>query len=514
MENTFSTIDYLVIAAYLGGIVVLGAIFYKRQNSLEEYFHASGRIPWWAVGISIFATALSPITYLALPGWIFLKDSRTALVGSLVSLGFVFLTVAIWVPVWGRLRTMSIYEYLERRYHASIRVLGAVLFILTMVFWLGTALVTAAQAFESATGFDGRWCLIVITLLGTAYTVLGGMRAVIWTDVAQFLIFVLGYAVIGVILLIAFSWQPTEIYDIASSQISEVTHHPHTKLISFEFSLSVEATIWAILFSQLIGAVAYGTRQINVQRMHAAGSRRAMYKAVVAGSVCALVFIFFEMLASWGFVAFYHKFAQTAGTFEHPDQVLPHFIAQQLPVVLRSLMMAAILAALMSSFDSAINSMSNVAISDFYRRHIKREGSDRHYVFVAKILTLFFGLLLLAFSLWQYAHSQSTALERLGKLNNLIAAPMMSFFVLGIFSKRTNAGGVLCGFFASILFSLVFNGFPGLIRPMVPGINWMWIGGFATIVNVVVGYAASFLLTAPRPEKVAGLTIFGRKSDG
>ena len=169
----FNAIDYAVIAVYLVGIIALGMAFTGRQKSLKEYYHGGGNLPWWAVGISMLATGLSPISYLSGPGWIFIKDSRESIVHSLLGLAVIPLTAAIWLPLWSRVRVMSIYEYLEIRFHPAMRVCGAVLFIITTTLWVGTALVTAALGFEKVSGFDGRWCLVLITVVGTTYTVMG-----------------------------------------------------------------------------------------------------------------------------------------------------------------------------------------------------------------------------------------------------------------------------------------------------------------------------------------------------
>ena len=139
----------------------------------------------------------------------------------------------------------------------------------------------------------------------------------------------------------------------------------------------------------------------------------------------------------------------------------------------------------------------------FHKRFRKRECSERHLVVVAKIATFFFGGLLLAFSLWQYEHRGDTALERLGKLSNLIAAPVPAFFLLGIFFKRANTPGVICGALAGIAFALAFNGFPGLMKPVFTGINWMWIAGLGLIASLIVGGVASLLFPPPPPEKTA-----------
>ena len=509
--NQFGFPDYAVLVVYLVAMVVLGAWFSGRQKSLKEYFHAGGAMPWWAVGISMMATRLSPISYLAVAGWIFTKDSRYNFGGYLLMFGFIFLAAAMWLPLWGRLRVFSIYEYLERRYHGGLRSFGAVLFIVKGVFWLGTALVTASMGFESVTGFDARLCMVIIALLGTVYTVAGGMRAVIWTDVAQFAVFVIGYVAIGVVLLIAFQWQPAAIYETASAQISTKTGYPHTQLFSFELDMAVEATIWSILFIRLFEAFEFGAKQDLVQRLHAAGGRRAMYRSMVASVVCSLLFFAIVLPVSWGFVAFYANHPELA-TMGHTDQVVPHFVAHQLPIIMRGLLMAGVLAALMSTFDSEINSMSTVAIRDFYQRFVRGEHSQRHLVLMARLATLLFGALLLVFALWQYDHSGDTALERLGKLGNLIAAPVPAFFILGLFSKRANTGGVVCGAVAGMLFALVFSGFKGVVEPIhmkvdwIHEINWMWIGGLSLMVNLIVAWTTSFLFPPPHASQLAAAT--------
>ena len=503
-------IDYSIIGAYLVGMVVLGAVFTRRQKTLSEYFHAGGKIPWWAAGISILATALSPISYLAGPGWIYEKDSRYSIVGTLVGFLMVIGAAYLWVPLWSRLRVFSIYEYLERRYSPGVRTFGALVFLLGAMFWIGTALGTAAQAFEQVTGFPGPWCLIIIVVLGTAYTVMGGMRAVIWTDVAQFVIFILGYGAIFIVMLYIFDWNPFEIYRVASTKISPETGYPHTKLISFEMSLAVEATIWAIVFGRMMEVLSYGTSQMAVQRMHSTGSPRNMVKAMLGGHFCVLIFVLLSLPASWGFVAYYHLHPEEAWKIGHTDEVLPRFVIDHLPIILRSLIMAGVLAALMSSFDSAINSMSNIAISDLYRRYFKKHASEHDLVVLAKLLTVVFGLVLLDYAMYQYDPAGDTAGEKLGKLNAVITAPVVSFFLLGLLSRRTNTAGALIGALGGVKFALYCNGFPGFIEPQVRYINWMWIGGLATLLNLALGYLASFLFRPPAKEDIAGLTIYDR----
>ena len=574
----FSIFDYLVIGIYLASMVVMGILFSGRQKSLKEYFHAGGNLPWWAVGISLIATHLSPISYLALPGWIFERDTRSPLGGGLIEFLMVLPTAALWIPIWARLRVLSIYEYLERRFHPAVRSTGAMLFIVYTVFWLSTALVAASKGFESVSGFDGRLCLLVIGLLGAFYTVLGGMRAVIWTDVVQYVVFVGGYLMIAIVLLSYFD--PMEIWTLASNQISERTGHPHTKLISHEWSLAVEGTIWVLLSGSVVRALAFGTNQITVQRMHATRDRRTMFKALLANAVTGYGFVLFTVPVAWGFVAYYSQHPELKRQITHPDMVLPHFVLLNLPLIMRSLVMGGVLAALMSTFDSALNSMSNVTNNDFYRRYLEPNRSEDHYVRVAKLLTLGFGVVLLAFALSQYDQQRGTAGEHFTRLTSLVSAPIGAFFVLGILSRRVNTPGVLCGAVAAIALSLGFNGLPPMVQPVLnkttlfavesgipegldqgaistrlagrfrtngivlrsdaavlvreegrrwdirngelfyllereggvvtvahEPISWMWIPVLSMVVNLLVGYLASFLFTRPPPERLAGLTL-------
>jgi Na+/proline symporter len=157
----------------------------------------------------------------------------------------------------------------------------------------------------------------------------------------------------------------------------------------------------------------------------------------------------------------------------------------------------------MSTFDSIINSMGSVTVNDFARRYLLRGASEEKLVFTAKALTVFFGGLMLVFALWQIQTQGETAMEKLDKLVNVIGAIMPSFFLMGVLSRRVNTGGAVIGAVAGLVFAVVFNGIPGIVLRWLDWINWMWITGLAMTVNVVVGYAASYLFPAPAVESAA-----------
>jgi len=517
--------DYLVIAVYLVGVVLLGIYFSRRQKTLNEYFLASGNMPWWAVAISLHATLLSPVTFLGLAGWIYMKDSR-AWVGLMVLImPVMYLSAMLWVPVWQRLRFHSIYEYLEGRYHQAVRVFAAALFPISILFWVGNGLVTASKAFSAVSNVNVYICLVSIIILGTTYTMLGGARAVVWTDVIQAAVFFVGYAVSLWILLDHFDWEPTRIYDIASTTTSEKSIHPHATLMSAEFDLAIEATIWAIIVTEILRILSFGTNQTFIQRLLATGSRRNMIKAMIGKGGVDITFLAVGIATAWGLVAYYHENPAAATSIAHGDDVLAVFVVTQMPVLLRGVILAGLFAALMSTFDSALNSISCVTINDFYRRYFKRNASERHYVAVSRLVTVGFGFVLLLYAILQYGDSAATVNERLGKLNNLLVAPVLCFFVLGIISRRANTFGVLIGSIVGIIFAVLFQGIPGWFGPpmfeQVGGwfappfegrkVNWMWIGGMATIVSLTSGYAASLLFASPPQHKIEGMTVWNNE---
>ncbi len=507
--------DYVVIAVYIVGVMVLGLVFSGRQKSLKEYFLASGDMPWWAVSLSLHATALSPLSFLGAAGWVFFNDSRYILGASLLGVGTIVIAAFVWVPLWARLRMISIYEYLEQRFHPALRVLGAAFFLIQMVFWIGNGLVAASMAFSVATGVSVVTCLIAMLVLGTVYTMLGGSRAVIWTDVAQAITLGFGFVVIAFVLLQYFNWQPMEVYKIASSTISKNTGYPPTQIFSTEFSLAVEATIWALLLSRVASALMFGSQQVIVQRLLASGSKRRMYKALFGAQAVTLFFLVLVTVVAWGFVAYYQQNPQAKGLIDQADEVLPHFVAHNVPVLIRGLIMAGLLAAMMSTFDSALNSMSSVTTSDFYRRYFARNRSEKHYVASSRYFTLGWGILLLLFALWQSDHADAAVLERVGKLNALMIPPIACFFILGVFSKRCNTKGVLIGGLTALASALCFITIPGiidkpLIDPDVIEVNWVWLDGSCTMLGLLVGYLASMLFRAPDKEKLKGLTLWAK----
>jgi SSS family transporter len=504
--NQLGVWDYLIIVAFLLGVTAQGLAISRRQKSLKDYFLAGGKMPWWAVSISLYASLLTPMSFVGVTGWVYQKDSRWFIGSTLVGLLTIYVAALIWVPLWDRLRPLSIYEYLERRFAPSLRTFGAIIFMIQMVVWIGNELVTTAGALEHVTRIPALYCLVGIVILNTLYEMAGGSRADIWTDVAQFTVLLFAFIVIALLLLSYFDWQPMLIYELASSRTSAVTGYPPTRMFSAELDASIEGTIWAIIFIRLHGVLGFGTEQVPVQRLMATGSRRHMYMALIGFAVVDLIVAALVVSVSWGFVAFYHT-NPAAQAPDHPDQILVNYALNFTPVIVRGLILAGLLAALMSSYGSGLNSISSVFINDFYRRFLPGERPESHHLFISRLVTVAASAALLLFASWQYQHREVTALQRVSQLSALVSGPVACFFMLGVFSRRTNTPGALVGGLVALIFSLVFNGIPNVFEPLIKGLNWMWIGGLSTLSGLAAGYLASLLFNPPPPEKLKGLTL-------
>ena len=508
---TLSAADYVVIAVYLSVIVGIGLLAGRGSGSLREYFVTSGNIPWWAAGITVFASLLSANSYLGGPGWIFARDSSYVLTGSIIGVGTTVLAGLMWLPFWSRFRPISIFEYLAERYNPAVRGLAAFVSLAQISFWICTALVTAARAFQATTGIGVVPCLAFAVLLTLIYTVLGGARSVVWTDVAQFAVLMGAYVVVAVVAMGDFDWDPRLVYRLASSVQSADTGHPHTRMLSFELSLAAEATFWSLLFLRLIEAIRYGSQQIAVQRLMSAGTRKAMFRAMLGFAGCALAYAILCTIIGWTLVAFYARHPERARGLLHPDQVLPYFVVNEAPPVIPGLLIAGVLSAMMATLSSALNSMSTIVTIDFYRPYLGRGRSEEEQMRASRWFTLVLGMLLLALAIWLSLHADKPAFEREQRLFSLTAAPVATFFILGAFNRRANTPGALIGGCAGVLFSLACNGFPGLIEPRFYGINWIWVSGLSLLVSLAVGLAASYLF-APPSARAAKAHLGGARS--
>ena len=445
--QTLPAVDILVLTLYLAAVVGLGCWLSRRNRTTNDFMAAGGTLPGWAVGLSIFGTYLSSNTFIGVPGKAY-GENWNGFVFSL-SLPFAAWVAVKWfVPFYRRTGEISAYHHLEKRFGPWARTYALGCYLLTQLARVGTILFGVSLGLSALTG----WSVPVIIIAGgiavTAYTLLGGIAAVIWTDVIQSLVLLVGALVIAGLLLANHPHGPGEALHIAANE-------GKFSLGSFGLDLT-QSTFWVVfLYGVFINLNNFGIDQSFVQRYHAARDEKAAARSVWTGAllyvpVAALFFLIGSLLFSY-----YHASPELLKPLVaqypdgHADKVLPHFIATQLPPGAAGLLIAAIFAAAMSSIDTSLNSAATVTLKDFVQRHLNRGQTESDALRILRTATLVWGVLGTGVALAMIG--QKSLLDAWWKLSGIFAGGMLGLFLLGLISRRANNAGALAGVIVGVL---------------------------------------------------------------
>lgn len=492
IKQKLSWIDWAVIVVYLVLTAGIGWYFYKKQTKQdnEDFFLAGRNVPWWAAGVSLYATGTSAISYLAVPAksyatnWLYLAANAVGIIGTL--------TVAIWiVPLLRRLNLMSVYHYLEMRFHGHIRVLASALNILLQLGGrMSVVLFLPALAMAAVTGLNIYVSIIAMGLVTILYTVLGGMRAVIWTDFIQVVV-MLGGAFVAIGYVIGnLDHGAADFFKIAWAD---------DKFRTFDLSFSLtQPTVWGFLFLSIIGIMTIPQDQVMMQRVlstksdkEAGWSMWTLAAIVVPGNL-----VFYGI--GTALYVFYKQHPAELNPILGTDSVFPQFIAGQLPVGIVGLIIAGIFAASMSTLSSCMNSVATMISVDFYERFAKNVTQEKS-VRLAEIFTIVTGLIGTGTALLLATVHVQSALDTWLSLGGLLGGGFAGCYVLGLFTKRTTWQGAYIG----VAFSLVFTFIAWRMHLVHP----YFYAPLAVLACVVVGYLTSYFF--PRPtQSLQGLTVF------
>ena len=398
----FGWLEYSILVLYLLISVAIGLYFARAQKNIEGYYLAERAAPWWAVAISIISSDTTAISYIGCAAFVFTNDLQYSL--GLFTTPFAALFVAyIFVPFLARLRLFTIYEYLEHRFNVSVRTVASLLFMFQRSAHLSVGMYACALVLSQVMGINTLTGLLILGGSTTLYTVYGGMKAVLWTDVIQFFVLMGGVMAILVAVAMAFHWDIAQIWNIAAHppQTTMPWYQPgqgvvetHTRFFNFQWNPTIEVTFWAILIYAFLYTVSsYGSDQVLVQRYLAAGSKKEMAKSLIFSSVISLPSAIALYLTGIACVAYYSFFINKPGyewvsSLTDPNRVLPHFISHGLPGVLGAIVIAGLFAGTMSSFSAGLNSLSTATYIDFIARFgKKKEIDERSLVRTAKLIT-------------------------------------------------------------------------------------------------------------------------------
>ena len=443
-DNPIHWIDTAIILVSVLFTIGTGFYFSKRQKSSDRYFSGSKTIPAWAIGISIFATLLSSVTFLAYPAAAYKSNWILLVQGLMVPIVLVGL-IGIIVPLFRKVIRLSTYEYFERRFGLFARMYSSMAFMLTHFSKMGTVLFLVSIALNSFTHYPVLMIMLCLSIAIITLTMLGGMEGVIWMDVVQgFLLVGGGLLCLGILLFRPVAG-PVETMHQAFA-MGKIDVWP------YNFSLT-DLTIWVMIINGAFYALQkYGTDQTIVQRYLAAKSDKdAKHAAFIGVFASVSVWTLFMLIGSLLYV-FYHTGTATLPKDITADKVFPYFISTQLPVGVVGLVLSALVAAALASLQSDLNCLSAIGVEDYYQR-FKPTCTDKQRLRKGRILVFAAGCIMMTVAYLFVQWQGEGVLGIVFGLYAIFSAGIVGIFLLGILSRRANKQGLYVGIAACVLFT-------------------------------------------------------------
>ena len=478
MFGSFGILNTVVLLVYLAAMVGIGLFFSRKQTSTDEFFLAGRRMPWLVVGMSMFASLTSASTYLGVPGMAY-GENTAVFFGVLISPIVAPILIFTFYPVYRKLNVTTCYEFIEVRYGGTARLTVSGLFVLARLAWLGVVIYGPALAMNVATGMNLSLAILLMGVLATSYTVLGGLAAVLWTDAVQFVILVGGAIWVATSLAGQVPGGVSGIIKLAEEQ-GHLTHFT-SEVSLFKFTAIAAMISWFFVFMH-----DYGVDQVTVQRLMATKDLKSTARAVIFNAFSDIGINGLLLFIGLGLLAYYRVNALPENV--SGDRVMPYYIMHTLPNGIAGLLITAIFAAAMSSMDSGINSISTVIVSDFIRPQRKEKVEESRDIYLARVLTVVLGVVATGAAF--YASTIGSIVKAWSSFMSLFAGPILAIFLLGILWKRASFVGWLVGCVVSIV-SVVMIQQDGRV-------HWSWYMPISFLSCFVIGVAVSLVLPAKR----------------
>jgi SSS family transporter len=465
----------------MAGVVALGSWVGRGARSVADFMLGGRDLPWWLILFSIIATETSTVTFLSIPGFAFSKD----LTWLQIALGFLigrFAVVFLLLPQYFKGSFYTAYEVLDRRFGGATKKTASLMFIVTRSLADGLRLFLSAIVLEEMTGIPIHWAVAAIGVTTIIYTFLGGMRAVLWTDLVQFTVYMAGAVVAFFLILdrLPSGWDQLVTMGAAADKLRI-------------FNLTLDWSEPYALGAGLVGGAfitlgSHGVDQMMVQRYLCARKLRDAQRALWVGGFMIVAQFALFLLIGVGLYCFYQLFPPESA-FERPDRVFARFILDQMPVGLLGLLLGAIFAAAMSTLSSSLNSCATAAANDLYLPLLGSEVSAAHKLRVTRALTVFFGLVQIAIGIagqWL----KSTVVSAVLGIAAFTTGIVLGVFFLGIFTERVGQRAALAGLVAGLTgMTYIF---------FATSLAWPWYALVGSLGTFAVGLTASYLW--PRTE--------------
>ena len=508
--------DQIVIGLGFILLLTIGGLCSLRSRTDEGYFLAGRSMPGWVVGFSMMATIISSMTFLAIPAFAYGDGNWKNCLAHFTYLPAVLVAIYLFIPFFRGTHVSSAYEYLERRFGLPIRMYAAGCFVLFHLFRTGIVLYAVSLAIRSIFQMEDDslpQIILVAGLLVSAYTVIGGLQAVIWTDVIQGIALIIG----GLLCLpIIVQQLPGGFGQLFSVAVADNKF----ELGSMEFALN-KKTLWAYILAEgMVFLHVLGTDQTNVQRYCAAKSDKDASRAAVIGCCLAIpTWTYFLFLGTCLYV--FVKVVPGSGLEGlDPDQVFPRFILEHVPAGVAGFVLTGLLASAMSTLDSSINAVAATVTTDFYKRLWAGERDARHFANVGKMISLLFSVVMITTACGIYYARNAERLDDLQRtLLSVLSGGLLGLFLLGFVTRRVDGRAALAAIVitaGSIIVWLLIGSsrgerlFPELAAALP---DKYWMSTFANLLMFGIGYGVSLLIGRRSDRDLNGLTVWSTASD-
>ncbi|MBR9754196.1 MAG: sodium/solute symporter [Gammaproteobacteria bacterium] len=489
MEN-FGTLNWAILISYLLINLLMGSVLSRKVQSAEDYYLGNRTTPWWAIGLSVMATYVSAMSFLGGPAWSYGSGMGVMMIQINYPL-VVFLVITLFLPFFYNSGVVSIYDYQERRFGKKARAVMSIIFMMTQTLSSAAVLYATALVLSFITGVDVTYAILAISLIALMYTMMGGITAVIWTDVLQAGVLLVGAVIIFFALI-------DQMPDSLGASLEALQAEGKMNIMDWSFDLGVSTTVWSgVIAMTLYHVTVYGANQMVVQRALAAKNIGDAKKSFMFMGFAAFFIYFLFLLMG---VLFYHYYQ--GREFENGNTIVLQFAAEYGMPGLLGIVAAAVVAASMSSLDSALNSLATVTTVDFYEKYFKKGASSQHYLKASRLFTVIWAILIVAPAIL-FAENEGSVLELLTKAGSYFVGAKLSMYGLGFFSKHTTERGLLVG---------VATGFGAVwLVATQTEISWPWFCAIGAGVNILVSLVASLLIDG-RQAEYSPYTIKGQKA--
>lgn len=493
-KAAFGWLNYGTLATYLLGMVAVGWYCSRRNKNTEDYFRASGRIPWWAAGMSIYATMLSSLTFMAIPAKAYATD-WTFFWSNVPILLLAPLVISCYLPFFRQLNVTSAYEYLERRFNLATRLYASTAFILFQLGRQAIVLFLPSLALATVSDLDVTTCILAMGVLCVLYTVMGGIEAVVWTDVAQTVV-LLGAAIISLLLIVMSTdggW--SSVWSTATAA---------DKLHMFNWTLDPSAganAFWAIFIGSIfVNLIPYTSDQTVVQRYMTTPDEADAKRAIWTNALMVIPSTALFFAIGTALFVYYRMSPGKLDPTQSTDAIFPAFIVQNMPAGVAGLVIAGIFAAAQSTVSSSLNSVTTALMTDFYGR-LGGKVSEAGGLRLARWITAAIGVFVTGAALVLARLDVESLWDAYLSLVGLAGSGLAGLFALGIFTHRTHGLGAMIGALGSA----------GMLywTERYANIHFLLHAAVGFIACVAIGWIASVLLPAPQ-KSLAGLTIYNQ----